>query len=133
MFFFFPFGGGGFFGIFFLFILLRLIIRSLGNNQNNKNNNRFHYYYYEFNNNQQQNYQQTAQKKVSANAYAVLGVSQSATDDEIKKAYRKLILEYHPDKVAAKGLGDEWKDFASKKFREVQEAYETICKERNIK
>ncbi len=66
-------------------------------------------------------------------AYAVLGLTESATEAEIKKAYRKLILEYHPDTVAAKGLADEFKDYATKRFREIQEAYETVCKERGIK
>lgn len=66
-------------------------------------------------------------------AYAVLGLSENATEAEIKKAYRKLILEYHPDTVANKGLADEFKEYATKRFREIQEAYETICKERGIK
>ena len=66
-------------------------------------------------------------------AYAVLGLSENATEAEIKKAYRKLILEYHPDTVSNKGLADEFKEYATKRFREIQEAYETICKERGIK
>lgn len=66
-------------------------------------------------------------------AYAVLGLTESATEAEIKKAYRKLILEFHPDTVAAKGMADEFKEYATKKFREIQEAYELICKEREIK
>lgn len=66
-------------------------------------------------------------------AYAVLGLTENATEEEIKKSYRKLILEFHPDTVAAKGMADEFKEYATKKFREIQEAYETICKERGIK
>lgn len=66
-------------------------------------------------------------------AYAVLGLQENATETEIKKAYRKLILDFHPDTIAAKGLADEFKEYAAKRFREIQEAYETICKERNIK
>lgn len=69
----------------------------------------------------------------SSKAYAVLGLQETATDAEVKKAYRKLILEYHPDTIASKGMADEFKEYATKKFREIQEAYETICKERNIK
>ena len=65
--------------------------------------------------------------------YEVLGVEKNAAEAEIKKAYRKLILEYHPDTIAAKGMADEFKEYATKRFREVQEAYETICRERNIK
>ena len=69
----------------------------------------------------------------SSKAYAVLGLTENATEAEIKKAYRKLILEYHPDTIASKGMADEFKEYATKKFREIQEAYETICRERNIK
>ena len=71
--------------------------------------------------------------KGSSKAYAVLGLTETATDAEIKKAYRKLILEYHPDTIASKGMADEFKEYATKRFREVQEAYETICRERGIK
>lgn len=69
----------------------------------------------------------------SSKSYAILGVSENATDDEIKKAYRKLILEYHPDRVTANGAGEEFKEYATKRFREVQQAYEQIKKERGIK
>jgi len=66
-------------------------------------------------------------------AYAVLGLKEDASEAEIKKAYRKLILDFHPDTIASKGLADEFKQYATKRFREIQEAYEIICKERNIK
>ncbi|MFC2821442.1 MAG: DnaJ domain-containing protein [Sphaerochaeta sp.] len=69
----------------------------------------------------------------ASKAYALLGLTENATEAEIKKAYRKKILEYHPDTVAAKGMADEFKEYATKRFREVQEAYETICRERGIK
>ena len=71
--------------------------------------------------------------KGSSKAYAVLGLNENATEAEIKKAYRKLILEYHPDTIAAKGMAEEFKEYATKKFRDIQEAYETICQERGIK
>lgn len=70
---------------------------------------------------------------VPSKAYAVLGLTENATEAEIKKAYRKLILEFHPDTVAAKGMADEFKEYATKKFREIQESYEIICRERGIK
>lgn len=73
------------------------------------------------------------EKTSSSKAYAVLGLNENATEDEIKKAYRKLILEFHPDRVTASGAGEEFKEYATKRFREVQEAYETIKKERGIK
>lgn len=68
-----------------------------------------------------------------AKAYATLGLSESATEAEIKKAYRKLIMEFHPDTVASKGMAEEFKEYATKRFREIQEAYEQISKERGIK
>jgi len=65
--------------------------------------------------------------------YATLGTDRTASDEEIKKHYRKLVQEYHPDKIASKGLPEEFTRFAENKFREIQEAYETIKKERNLK
>lgn len=68
----------------------------------------------------------------SSRSYAVLGVSPSATDEEIKKAYRKLASEYHPDKIASKGLPDEFITFANEKFREIQSAYDDIRSSRGM-
>jgi DnaJ like chaperone protein len=62
--------------------------------------------------------------------YAVLGLDSKAADDEVKKAYRTLVNEYHPDKIASKGLPEEFTRFANEKFREIQEAYEKIRSER---
>jgi len=58
--------------------------------------------------------------------YATLGVSPDASFDEVKSAYRKKVTEYHPDKVIAKGMPDEFVQFAETRFREIQEAYEAI-------
>ncbi|MCH3917637.1 MAG: co-chaperone DjlA [Spirochaetia bacterium] len=70
---------------------------------------------------------------VTESAYTVLGLTSQASDEEVKKAYRKMSIEYHPDTVQAKGLPDDFVAVATKKFREIQEAYETIKKERGIK
>ena len=64
--------------------------------------------------------------------YATLGTDRSATDEQIKKQYRKLVHEYHPDKIASKGLPEEFTRFAENKFREIQEAYDSIKKERHL-
>jgi len=62
--------------------------------------------------------------------YKILEVSEQATDDEVKKAYRKMALKFHPDKVAQEG--HEVQRAATEKFKKVQEAYENIKKKRNI-
>jgi DnaJ like chaperone protein len=46
----------------------------------------------------------------------------------VKKAYRKLVSEYHPDKIISKGLPEDFIKFAEEKFREINEAYEAIKK-----
>lgn len=66
----------------------------------------------------------------SNHAYEILGLNNNATNDEIKKAYRKLVKKYHPDRVAH--LGEAHQKGAEDKFKEVQKAYEQIQKERNI-
>jgi DnaJ like chaperone protein len=64
-------------------------------------------------------------------AYKILEVETSASDDEVKKAYRKMAMKYHPDKV--RGLGEQHEKAANEKFIKVQDAYEQIKKERNMK
>ncbi len=64
--------------------------------------------------------------------YAVLNCDETSTNEEIKKQYRKLATEYHPDKIEAKGLPEEFVKFATDKFKEIQEAYDEIKKERGL-
>ena len=63
-------------------------------------------------------------------AYTVLEISPSATDDEVKKAYKKMAVKYHPDKVSH--LGEDVQRSANEKFKKINEAYEKIKKQRNI-
>jgi len=63
--------------------------------------------------------------------YKILEIDKQATNDEVKKAYRKMAVKYHPDKVAH--MGDEYKDSAKQKFQKMKDAYETIKKQRGIK
>jgi len=63
-------------------------------------------------------------------AYKILEVEPASTDEEVKKAYRRMAMKYHPDKV--QHLGDEVKKSAEEKFREVGSAYENIKKQRGL-
>lgn len=64
------------------------------------------------------------------NAYSVLGVKPSASDAEIKKAYRRLMSQHHPDKLISKGLPEEMIQVATEKSQQIQKAYELIRKHR---
>ena len=64
------------------------------------------------------------------NAYKILEIDKTATIDNIKKAYRKMAMKYHPDKV--RHLGKEHQEGAEEKFRQVQAAYEQLQKERGF-
>lgn len=63
-------------------------------------------------------------------AYKVLEIASSATDEEVKKAYRKMAVRFHPDKV--NHLGEEFQESAKEKFQKVNEAYEKIKRERGM-
>ena len=64
-------------------------------------------------------------------AYRVLGITPDATDDEVRRAYKRMALENHPDRVAS--LGDDIRRAAEKKFKEINEAKERIYRARGIK
>jgi DnaJ like chaperone protein len=64
--------------------------------------------------------------------YSVLNCTPSSSDEAIKASYKKLVKDFHPDKVVSKGLPEEFTEFATKRFREIQEAYEAIGRERNL-
>lgn len=65
-------------------------------------------------------------------AYKALGVTKDNTDQEIKRAYRKLISQYHPDKLIGQGLPEDMIALASEKAKEIQLAHDLIEKSRNI-
>ena len=68
--------------------------------------------------------------KDTTSAYRILEVTPDATSEELKKAYRRMALKYHPDRVAH--LGDDIQKAANAKFQELNAAYEQIKKERGI-
>jgi DnaJ like chaperone protein len=63
-------------------------------------------------------------------SYKILEIERSSSNDEVKKAYRRMAMRYHPDKVSH--LGDDVRKSADEKFARVNEAYERIKKERNM-
>ena len=68
-----------------------------------------------------------------ADAYAALGVTPASSAAEIKRAYRKLISQNHPDKLAARGLPESMRAVAEERSREINSAYDLIKAARNIK
>lgn len=62
--------------------------------------------------------------------YKILEIERSASDEQVKKAYRRMAMKFHPDKVST--LGEEVENAAKEKFQKVNQAYENIKKERKI-
>ncbi len=65
-------------------------------------------------------------------AYRVLGVAESASDQDVKRAYRKLMSQHHPDKLVAKGLPEQMLKVATEKTQEIKNAYEIVKRARGI-
>lgn len=64
--------------------------------------------------------------------YRSLNCTPGSSNEEIKKNYRKLVKDFHPDTIISKGLPEEFTDFATKRFQEIQQAYEHIKRERGL-
>ena len=84
---------------------------------------------------QQQRQQQQSRRSTGlslSEAYAILGVSENVSNDEIKKCYRKMALKYHPDRL---GIGASQRDIqkATEKITQINQAYDVICKAKGIK
>ena len=64
--------------------------------------------------------------------YKMLNCTPESSNEEIKSNYKKLVKDFHPDKIMSKGLPEEFINFAETRFREIQESYEKVQKERNF-
>ncbi|MFC1532085.1 TerB family tellurite resistance protein [Thermodesulfobacteriota bacterium] len=64
--------------------------------------------------------------------YKTLNSTPDSSNQEIKANYKKLVKDFHPDKIISKGLPEEFIQFATKRFQEIQESYEKIRQERNF-
>ena len=76
----------------------------------------------------QSGWQQKSSHNQLSNAYKLLGVESDADAKTVKRAYRKLMNEHHPDKLIAKGLPPEMMNVAKEKAQEIQNAYDMIKK-----
>ena len=74
----------------------------------------------------QARYQQQPRADALKEAYAVLGIESTASDAEVKKAYRRQMNQHHPDKLVAKGLPEAMIKMANEKTQEIKAAYEQI-------
>lgn len=68
-----------------------------------------------------------------ADAYSVLGLTEADSDQQVKRAYRKLMNEHHPDKLVAKGLPPEMMELAKKKAQDIQAAYDRVKQDRAMR
>jgi len=66
-------------------------------------------------------------------AYAILNISSRSKDAEVKKAYRRLLSQHHPDKLVSKGLPEEMMKIAAQKTHEIRQAYEQVRQARGIR
>ncbi len=67
-----------------------------------------------------------------ADPYVILGVAYDASEDEIKRSYRRLVRENHPDSLMGRGVPEEFITLATSKIAAINAAYDAVCKERDI-
>lgn len=90
------------------------------------------YSHYFFNRGRAGSYSSSRSEEEMETYYSVLGIQSTASDSELKKAYRKKCVEFHPDKIASKGLPEEFKKFAEEEMKKVNQAYDFIKKKRGL-
>ena len=72
------------------------------------------------------------QQPTHTNPYTILGISKTASNEEVKKSYRRLMSQYHPDKLVSKNLSKEEMAKATEKTQEIKSAYEQLRREREF-
>ena len=83
--------------------------------------------------NSSQNQKQSSSAPTGLNKdYQILGCKPEDTSEKIKRSYRELVAKYHPDKIISKELPQDFIDFAAQRFKEVQNAYESVRKNRGF-
>jgi DnaJ-domain-containing protein 1 len=107
-----------------LFFLWRFVKNLLQKQSNARNSFHYNRQSFEGNNGFSGKNAYGAGASPSEDPYTVLNVPRNASPEEIKNAYRKLVNKYHPDKVFH--LGDEFKELAEKRFKEIEEAYRKL-------
>ncbi len=90
-------------------------------------------HYHDWQQQQGGDYHEQPNRPTLDDAYAVLGVDASASDKEVKRAYKRLMSQHHPDKLVAKGLPEEMMKIATEKTQEIRAAYEQIKEARGMK
>ena len=90
--------------------------------------------YHEFEQTKQEDTRHYQSENLTINQhYEILKCKPSKSDDEVKKAYREMAKQYHPDIISSKGLAEDFILFANQKFKEINAAYEAIKKHRGMK
>lgn len=83
--------------------------------------------------NQGSSYQDYGSQNNLTAAYDLLGISPNASDDEVKRAHKKLMLKYHPDRLASQGLTPEMIRLYTEKAKDIQSAFDLIKRQRGMK
>lgn len=112
---------------------IQMMMGSYHFSQQNDTNQQDRRYQYQQSNNNYRNHQQHSAQTDLQNAYKILGVDPSSEVSVIKRAYRKLMNEHHPDKLVSKGLPKEMLESAKKRAQEIQAAYDLIKASRGFK
>ena len=114
-------------------IYIQMMMGSYHFHQQNYNYQEEQYNQYRHSNNSYGSYQNNSSQLNLQNAYKILGVEPSDDIATIKRAYRKLMNEHHPDKLVSKGLPKEMLEAAKKRAQEIQAAYDLIKASRGFK